>query len=586
MSKYINELFATGTPQSNAVPSSVSTAKQSPNNAGGYTFELSPLKRLERFLVLGSERPTYYATASKLTKDNAACVVELWEKEPMKIVSLIRDVSFNALAPKNSPAIFALALGMTSTNVVARKLASTAVNDVCRTSTHLFEFVETCMALKKGFGRIMKRTVANWYKNKSDEQLAYQLVKYRQRNGFTHERLIRLSHPKHEILSPSRSAMYDWLRGRNTFSEILPDIIRSHELAMAFSETETDAVVNLAYDLPWEALPTWANTKAEVWRAMLPKMGLTALLRNLGNMTRIGVFNDAGISFNVVDTRLRDDNELMRARIHPYGILLALRTYESGRGFKGSNTWTPYSPLLTTLEEAFYKSFKFIVPSNKRLLLALDVSGSMGYSHLQGGPISAREASAAMAMATLRTEENVAILGFTSLYSHNMGNSVSPLQINKGMPLNQVVDYTSALSFGATDCSLPMLFALEHQLNVDAFVIYTDNETWAGRIQPVEALRRYREKSGIHDAKLIVVGMTSTGFSIADPNDPWMLDVVGFDASAPSVIANFIAGKSPEAPRGHVNATEVRTRQEELKRQDEETRFPHSNENEPYEQQD
>lgn len=43
------------------------------------------------------------------------------------------------------------------------------------------------------------------------------------------------------------------------------------------------------------------------------------------------------------------------------------------------------------------------------------------------------------------------------------------------------------------------------------FVIYTDNETWAGGVHPFQALLRYRDIMGI-SARLIVVGMTSTGF--------------------------------------------------------------------------
>jgi 60 kDa SS-A/Ro ribonucleoprotein len=74
---------------------------------------------------------------------------------------------------------------------------------------------------------------------------------------------------------------------------------------------------------------------------------------------------------------------------------------------------------------------------------------------------------------------------------------------------------------------------------VDAFYVYTDNETWAGSVHPVSALQQYRNKTGI-PARLIVVGMTSTVFSIADPNDGGMLDVVGFDAGAPAVMADFI----------------------------------------------
>jgi 60 kDa SS-A/Ro ribonucleoprotein len=94
---------------------------------------------------------------------------------------------------------------------------------------------------------------------------------------------------------------------------------------------------------------------------------------------------------------------------------------------------------------------------------------------------------------------------------------------------------------GGTDCALPMLFAQEVGLEVDTFVVYTDSETWAGRMQPFEALKQYRRKMGI-DAKLVVCGMVSNGFTIADPNDPGMLDVVGFDTNTPKMIAEFSKG--------------------------------------------
>jgi 60 kDa SS-A/Ro ribonucleoprotein len=75
---------------------------------------------------------------------------------------------------------------------------------------------------------------------------------------------------------------------------------------------------------------------------------------------------------------------------------------------------------------------------------------------------------------------------------------------------------------------------------VDAFVIYTDNETWTGQIHPVQALHKYRPLNVI-PAKLGVVGMTANKFSIADPNDAGMLDVVGMSTDTPTVIADCIA---------------------------------------------
>ena len=84
-----------------------------------------------------------------------------------------------------------------------------------------------------------------------------------------------------------------------------------------------------------------------------------------------------------------------------------------------------------------------------------------------------------------------------------------------------------------------MLWALEKGIKADAFVVYTDNETWYGDIHPAQALRRYREQTGI-PAKLVVVGMVANQFTIADPQDAGMLDVVGFDTAVPNLITQFI----------------------------------------------
>jgi len=76
-------------------------------------------------------------------------------------------------------------------------------------------------------------------------------------------------------------------------------------------------------------------------------------------------------------------------------------------------------------------------------------------------------------------------------------------------------------------------------------VVITDNETWAGEIHPSQALKEYRARIN-PEAKMIVIGMTSTGFSIADPSDPLSLDVVGFDTSTSSIIAEFCREKDKE----------------------------------------
>ncbi len=124
---------------------------------------------------------------------------------------------------------------------------------------------------------------------------------------------------------------------------------------------------------------------------------------------------------------------------------------------------------------------------------------------------------------------------------HIMGfsNRFVALNISPRMCLDDVVKRISNLPFEATDCAQPMIWARVNEVNVSAFITYTDSETWAGKIHPSQALRQYRSEF-VGDAKAVVVGMTSNGFTIADPDDRGMLDVVGFDTTAPAVIADFV----------------------------------------------
>lgn len=83
-------------------------------------------------------------------------------------------------------------------------------------------------------------------------------------------------------------------------------------------------------------------------------------------------------------------------------------------------------------------------------------------------------------------------------------------------------------------------WATANKVLADTFVVYTDNETWAGSVHPHQALRGYRDWSGI-DARLVVVGLTATDFTIADPADPGMLDISGFDSALPTLLTDFSA---------------------------------------------
>jgi 60 kDa SS-A/Ro ribonucleoprotein len=559
MADYLKHFAALVTPQRQKA-----RADQAKNSAGGFAFALDEWARLDRWLILGAEGGTYYATERKLTVENARAVEACLAADGPRAVQRIVDISGSGRAPKNAPAIFALAIAAADAKLETRQAALAALPEVCRTGTDLFHFVRDVRGFRK-WGRGLRSAVAAWYNGKPVDRVAYQAMKYQQRDGFSHRDLLRLAHPV--APTPQHDALYRWIvggiealgkesaRGKALPMTDLPDAVRAFESLRAATNRKQVTALIRQHRFTHEMLLTeWKNDPA-VWEALLEHMPQTALLRNLGKMTAIGLLSPMSDASRRVARQLTDAERLRAARVHPIAVLSALKVYEQGHGERARRranalSWTPVREVVDALNEAFYLAFRAVEPTGKKHLLALDISGSMTSGSIAGVPgLTPRVASAAMAMATARIEREYGVVGFSAAsggYGGKWGGGVSglmPLSISPEQRLDDVLRAVNGLPFGGTDCALPMVWAKRNRVEVDAFVIYTDNETWAGGVHPFQALREYRQAMG-RPARLIVVGMTSTGFSIADPTDPGMLDVVGFDGAAPQVMADFTRGVS------------------------------------------
>jgi 60 kDa SS-A/Ro ribonucleoprotein len=527
-------------------------SRQVPNSAGGYAWAVDDWVRLDRFLVLGTEGGSYYAAERALTVQNAAAVTRCLGVDGPRVVRRIVEVSTAGRAPKNDPAIFALAMAAKLGDLATRRAAHAALPRVCRTGTHLMHFAEYLQAFG-GWGRGTRTAVGRWFNGKPAETLAYQAVKYQARDGWSQRDLLRLAHPK--AASPAHDALYRWVvRG-----ELPADapaalaLVGAFEQAKAAADAATIVRLVAAYDLPRECVPTQWLDDARVWEALLARMPLGALVRNLATMTRVGLLTPLGAATRTVVARLADRERLLQARLHPIGVLAALMTYAAGHGAKGRHSWTPVGAVVDALDAAFYAAFRAVEPSGTRTLLALDVSGSMDTGVVAGVPgLTPRVASAALALVTAATERDHAFVAFTCTaqgYGGRWGGGAPALRdltISPRWRLDRVVKAVSGLPFGGTDCAQPMLWAQARGVDVDTFVVYTDSETWAGGVHPAQALREYRQRRGLA-ARLVVVGMVSNGFSIADPDDAGMLDVVGFDTATPQVIGDFARAKPSAA---------------------------------------
>lgn len=527
MADPLNGIGTRRTPQTEPV---LGRTDQVGNNAGGYVFAVDKWTQALRFLILGTAGGSYYATEKELTSENAKIILDLARTDGVQLVNIIVDVSVSGRAPKQNPTLFALAVCAASDDLETRRAAVAAIGKVCRIGTHLFIFARYVEQFR-GWGRGLRNAISDWYTTKSVDDVAYQAVKYRQREGWSHRDLLRLAHPK---TGPGVDA-FDWILRGYADGHAYPGIINGYELAQHATTGKEWAQLVDDYKLPWEALPDAALNEAVVWEALLPHLGLTALIRQLNRLTKIGVISPFGAKVPDVVDKLTNADALKKARVHPLQVLIALETYRSGHGLRGDMTWDPHPKVVAALDAAFRLAFGAVEPSNKNTLLCLDVSGSMAWSNIANTPITPRVASAALAVVAAATEPST----FTMAFSH----ALVQVPIDGNMSVAQAMDMTARIPMGGTDCSLPMMWAMQNNVPAETFVVYTDSETWSGRgTHPFQALRMYREKMGI-DARLVVVGMVSNGFTIADPTDAGMLDVVGFDTATPSLINAFSRGE-------------------------------------------
>ena len=536
------------------------------NHSDGYVFKVDDLDRLARLFSLGTENGTYYVGDDRMKIENAQCISRLIESgRGAEVVQMTVDFSAEGRTAKMNGLMLAMAMcARQSIDPQTRRLCYEDLPKVCRTPTHLFMFITyyEAVSVGAGWGPTHRKAISNWYKRFAEspqqaKQLAMFVTKYRSRHGWSHRDVLRLTHTKPQTDDNGVAAIMKYImKGFDIAKEAL--VLANNGLLEFFQAVEdvraqrdpntvnVDGVANVIREhrLVREHIDTQLLQFPDIWEALLEHMPMTAMLRNLGKMSSVRMLTAGSRSEELVTTRLRDLDILKKARIHPFNVLVALLTYKKGEGDIGKLAWTPNTAILQALDETFYQTFKLVEPTNKRYLLAVDVSRSMYSGPVNGSSITPAMAAAALSLVTARTERQCEVVCFSA--------DLVPVAIGPHMTLPEVESAMRNVSSGTTDCSLPMRYALKHKKKFDVFIVYTDNENNRGYIHPAEELQEYRAWSGITDAKLIVCAMSVTDFSIADPNDVNMMDMPGFDWNGPDVMRSFIVNNRHHLQHPHI----------------------------------
>ncbi|MER5326162.1 TROVE domain-containing protein [Streptosporangium roseum] len=541
---------AIATPQTRRIPGRTDQVR---NAAGGYVFAKDTWTRLEDFLVLGTNGGTYYVGEDRLTAENAEVLFRAIAEDGPRVVALLTDVSTARppRAPKNRPALFALAAAYAEGDADTRQAAKLALPKVARTTDHLATFFgyyknlggkATGRGTAPVAGRSLRSALGSWFLTGSPDDVAFKACKAAQRKtpsgeAFSLRDVLRIAHPAAD--GDQRRTLFGWIAGNVTDGqarEVLPAVDRFLTAKAVTSAAEAVGVVT-ERRVPWEFLPDAMLTEPSVWDALVDTVGMTALLRNLARMTRIGTLGPMSDATRRAVARLTDADALAKARVHPMDVFLALRVYGSGRAQPNpraaAHTWQPVPAIRDALEEAYEASFGHIEPTGKRLLVAVDSSGSMSYAGVTSGGSrlgTVYEVACAMAVMLARIERD-------NLHVIDVDTAVHASKVTPRTNLREIASWRP--SGGGTDLSLPFTWAKQRKLEVDGVVVFTDNETWSGRSHPVQALAGYRNSVN-PNTRVVVAAMTAGGYSVGAPKDEDVLNVVGLDASLPMIVNGFI----------------------------------------------
>ena len=151
----------------------------------------------------------------------------------------------------------------------------------------------------------------------------------------------------------------------------------------------------------------------------------------------------------------------------------------------------------------------------------------MSYGVVDSVGLSCCEIATAMALVTAKAEKNYAIRGFSTKFID--------LRITSRDSFGSALTKASNQNCGGTDASVAYDWAIEQKFQADVICFWTDNESWAGRKHPSQALKEYRRQVN-PNAKAIYITLAPYNITAVDLQDSNSWDLAGFDPGIPRLI--------------------------------------------------
>ncbi|XP_071111666.1 RNA-binding protein Ro60-like [Haliotis cracherodii] len=506
------------------------------------------LAHFRRFLVIGSESLYRVGSVDKTCQEIVpSCLERLLQAGHGEEV--VREITSRQAVPniRNTPCLLSLAVCARSVCAHTKRAAFNAVNQVCETPVQLFTFIQyakNTSETRKGWGRALRRTVSDWYNKKDAKTLAELTTRFKSSCGWTHLDVLRLSHTKPENADVGIVLKY-LLRGlsaaKEAGNEDMADLLKYLEAVDTVKHSCDEhqvAILIREHGLCKEQIPTKLLNSSEVWIALIENMTVGHVLMNISKIASLNLLDGSCAASQIILNKLQDEQALITNRVSPMMVLIALRTYEQG---KGKGKWIRNEAVVSALNKAFGTAISLNAGwSGKRILVGVKISTNLQRSSVRGTLVlSPVIAVAGLIQILLHTKADCQLVYFLS--------DVKQLTVSPQMSLADICKEVAKASVPLPpqlcqcDMAAPIRWAEENKQQYDVMIILTDSKESTGEMTTAQAISQYRQSLNLQ-TKLAICGLTASRLNQADQTDLGSLDIAGFDASVPEVLNSFAAG--------------------------------------------
>ena len=425
------------------------------NEAGGTAYEFDAEHGLAQLAATGCLSQTFYATADEQLDK----VLILAKKCPDAFVARCAVYARKAGFMKDMPALLCAVLAGRKSPYL--QMAFPLCIDNARMLRNFVQIIRSGVTGRKSLGSAPRRLVRQWLNSRSPERLFRDSVG----QDPSISDVIKMVHPK--PADHARAALYAYLIGKTdkVFEgglDLLPELVLQYENYKSMASGGPVYEDIPVPDVPFQML-TALGLKKKEWTQIALNAHWQMTRMNLNTFTRHKVFEDPEM-VRMVAKKLRDPEQVKRARVFPYQLLMAYMAADKA----------PHD-VQEALQDAMEVALENVPKIEGQIYVFPDVSGSMGSAvtgHRKGATSKVRcnDISGLVAAALMKINPSTVVIPFDG--------RAYEVRLN---PRDSVITNARVLAQfggGSTNMSAPLNLLNVKGMKGDLVVYVSDNQSW------------------------------------------------------------------------------------------------------------